>query len=522
MPKYPAGYIRVSSEEQALHGISVEAQREILRAWGVVRQSGEVVLYEDAGFSGKNTDRPALRRLLEDVRAGRVASVTVWKLDRLSRSLRDTLSIIEDELQPMGVALHSVTESIDTSTPSGRMMLNILASFAQLEREQDSDRVVMAHKHLARDCRYLGGHVALGYRVGEDRRLELDPVTAPIVRRVFDMYLSRCGYAEILEYLNGEASGFFRRTSPWKKSDLNYLLKNEIYAGVYVRKIGQDKRTKITAPEVVRVPGGVPAILSEAEWSRVCELRAANRTQSAAYRARTVYPLTGLVRCGVCGALMPLEHGGKARDGSVERYYTCRRRCVKPARLESLEAAVRAAAAALADQPEAIRSACNVANEYAAAAAEDRRADAAPVQAELAAVRRDRSRVLAFITAQGEDAPRSLAAELRRLDARETVLLSRLEDLSRPVTVYDATLTISALAACRDIQKKPPEEQKSLLQRAVHAVQITDSDYQVILAWHTCGGDDPPAYVCHAAPRTKKPEELPPLRLIKTSARCTR
>ena len=504
MPRYAAGYIRVSSEEQAQHGISVEAQREILKAWAIVQQAGDLVLYEDPGFSGKNTDRPALRQLLADVRAGTVAALVVWKLDRLSRSLRDTLSIIEDELQPMGVALHSVTESIDTSTPAGRMMLNILASFAQLEREQDSDRVVMAHKHLARDCRYLGGHIALGYRVDEDRRFALDPVTAPIVRRVFEMYLARTGYSQILEYLNTEAAQFCRRRTPWGKSDLNYLLKNEIYAGVYTRRIGQDGRSKVSSPEVIRIPGGVPAIVTPEEWARVCALRAANRTQSAAYRARTVYPLSGLVRCGVCGALMPLEHGGKARDGSVERYYTCRRHCVRPARLEAIEAAAAASVAALAAQPEIIRTACAVANEYAAAATEDNLAAAAPVRADLARVRREEAKITAFIADQGADAPRTLAAQLRRLEAEELTLQARLDALLRPVTTYDPDLTVSALTACQSIQKKPPEEQKSLLQRALTAIRVTDQEFQIVLAWHTYGGDDPPAYICHASARASR------------------
>ena len=155
------GYSRVSSDEQAAHGISIDAQRNILQGYAAMTAQ-QIRIYEDAGFSGKNMNRPALRQLLDDCRAGSVSAVVVWKLDRLSRSLRDTLSIIEDVLQPRGITLVSVTESIDTSTPSGRMMLNMLASFAQLEREQDSDRVVMAHKHLARDCKYLGGHVPLG------------------------------------------------------------------------------------------------------------------------------------------------------------------------------------------------------------------------------------------------------------------------------------------------------------------------------------------------------------------------
>jgi len=520
--KVPAGYIRVSSEEQAQHGISVDAQREVLKAWAVMRQAGDIALYEDPGFSGKNTDRPALQRLLADVRAGRISALVVWKLDRLSRSLRDTLAIIEDNLQPRGVALHSVTESIDTSTPSGRMMLNILASFAQLEREQDSDRVVMAHKHLAHECRYLGGHVALGYRVGEDRRFELDPATAPIVRRVFEMYLSRSGYAPILDYLNAEAARFARRRSPWGKSDLNYLLANEMYAGTYIRRLGTDKRSKVTAPEVIRVPGGVPAILTPEEWARVCALRAENLTAYHAY-ARRVYPLTGLVHCAVCGRLMPLDNAGHDRDGTVQRYYKCRSGCVSPVRLESLMTAVCGALEALADQPGPVADACAIANDYSAAATADRRAATAPIDRELQAIRRRQSRLLAVLTADASDAqaaaPQYVLAELRRLEAQETTLTARREALLRPCATYDPAATIAAPASCRGIQKKPADDQRTLIQRAIHAIQITSTEVRLVYNWHVCGGDDPPPHTCQSLiplpfPPQKKKGPKPPLVLI--------
>ena len=273
------GYSRVSSEEQAVHGISIEAQRNSLQGYAAMMNQ-QIRIFEDAGYSGKNTNRPALQQLLAACRSGSASAVVVWKLDRLSRSLRDTLTIIEDVFQPRGITLVSITENIDTSTPSGRMMLNLLASFAQLEREQDSDRVVMAHKHLARDCKYLGGHVPLGYRIDADKHYQLDPVTAPVVRRAFEMYLSRTGYTPILDYLNSFDFPGTRKT-PFKKSDLNNLLGNEIYAGIYIRRLGADPRHRITSPETIRVPGGVPAILTPEEWSRVCAFREQARTVSS-------------------------------------------------------------------------------------------------------------------------------------------------------------------------------------------------------------------------------------------------
>ena len=504
MPKIAAGYIRVSSDEQAQHGISVDAQRQILQAWAVTRQLADIRIYEDAGFSGKNTARPALQRLIADARAGEVETVVVWKLDRLSRSLRDTLALIEDDFAAHGATLISVTESIDTATPSGRMMLNLLASFAQLEREQDSDRVVMAHKHLARDCRYLGGHVPMGYRIGDDRRYELDPPAAAAVRRVFEMYLAGEGYTPILDYLNGPAFSLSKKKKPWHKSDLNYLLNNPIYAGFYVRKIGIDKRSRVSAPETITVPGGVPAILTAEEWERVSRIREGNRAASAKHRAREIYPLSGLVHCAVCGRLMPLNHGGKDRAGSVERYYTCRSRCVRPLRLETAEASVYEAMADLAADPDAMTRACDVANTCAATLEAERAAEASPISGEISARRRQIASLLAFIRDNGATAPASMADDIRRLEAEIAALEARLAALRRPVSRYDAAETLHNLTAALAQKDGPPSQRRALLQQAVHRVLISDTSVTTQLAWHLCGGDDPPQYISHSTPRKKE------------------
>ena len=494
MEKHAAGYVRVSSEEQAAHGISVDAQRAILEGWAAMTQAGPLQIYQDPGFSGKNTHRPALQRLLADVQEGRVSVVVVWKLDRLSRSLRDTLAIIEDVLQPRGVALVSTTESIDTATPAGRMMLNMLASFAQLEREQDSDRVLMAHKHLAEDCRYLGGHVPLGYRVDDTRHYQLDPATAPVVRRAFDMYLSRAGYSAVLDYLNAQAPAFFKRRTPWKKSDLNYMLGNEFYAGTYRRQLGKQS---------IRVPGGVPAILTPEEWTRVCSMRDDNRHQSGLYRARTVYPLSGLVRCGICGRVMPLRHGGKDRAGAVERYYTCHGKCTPPIRLEALEAAVLDAVEMLSAQGDALRRACRIANTYADGRDADRAADAPPVEEHLLRIRRRLAQLVAYVAESGAAAPHSLADEMQRLEAEEAALVEKLSTLRRPSGRYNPDAMAAALSACRGIKKSAPEVQRQLLQGALHAVEVHPDEIRLTLACLLDGGDDPPAYIRHSTQRKR-------------------
>ena len=495
------GYCRVSSDEQAAHGISIQAQRDILNGYAAMSQS-EIKIFEDAGFSGKNTQRPALQQLLSELPAGHVSAVVVWKLDRLSRSLRDTLTMIEDIFQPAGASLVSVTESIDTSTPSGRMMLNLLASFAQLEREQDSDRVVMSHKHLARDCQYLGGHIPLGYQVDEHKHFQLHPVRAAIVRHVFDMYLARAGYGAILGYLNSpEVFPLTGKTKIYTKPALNFMLRNEIYAGVYLRRMGTDKRHRITAPEIIRIPGGVPAILSPDEWQRVCHICQENASgYKVSYRAQSVYPLSGLVRCAVCGRIMSIRHGGKARNGETERYYTCKNKCVRPARLENAQDAVFTALEYFASDEQVIKQACQISNSFIDTDEQENFRAVAPLEDRLQEIARQNARIISFVK-EHDNAPASMMQELTDLDKEEKLIRSRILSLRRPLGRHDVAETIRCLRLAGNIRKLPPDEQKARIQATVSRVVVSDMTYQVVLSCHTCCGDEPGRYIEHVIDR---------------------
>lgn len=494
------GYCRVSSDEQAARGISIEAQRDILNGYAAMSQE-EIRIFEDAGFSGKNTDRPALRQMLAAARSGAASSVVVWKLDRLSRSLRDTLSMIEDIFTPAGITLVSVTESINTSTPSGRMMLNLLASFAQLEREQDSDRVVMAHKHLARDCKYLGGHIPLGYVVDDEKHYQLHPVLSQVARRVFDLYLARAGYSPILDYLNSaEVFPLTGKKKPYTKQDLYFMLQNEIYAGVYLRRIGADPRHRVTSPETIRVPGGVPAILSADEWNRACAIRQQNALFSASYRAVNVYPLSGLVRCAVCGRTMTIRHGGKTRSGDIERYYKCPAGCVRPARLESVQAAAFTSIEYLAADDETIARACAVANTFGDDSASANRAAIAPLEDRLQQIYKQNSRLVRYIK-DNASAPSAIMDELLALEAEQNTIQQKIDSLRRPRGRYDAEKMKHLLRAASGIKNMPPDEQKARCQAAIHGVLVSDTSYKILFTCPTSGGDEPLHYVEHIIKR---------------------
>ena len=501
------GYTRVSTEEQAQHGISVDAQRDILNGYAAMRQL-PITIYSDPGFSGKDTNRPALQRLLKDCRRGGVDTVIVWKLDRLSRSLRDTLTIIEDIFQPMGITLVSVTESIDTSSPSGRMMLNMLASFAQLEREQDSDRVVMSHKHLSRDCLYLGGHVPFGYTITEDKHYALDPVRAPIARKVFEMYMNHEGYNAILIYLNSdEIFPLSGRNKYFTKQDILYMIKNEVYNGTFVRRFGTDKKRKITNPETIRIPGGVPALITMDEYEKVQEM-VRNRKKSRV-KSNYIYPVSGLVHCAACGRMMYINHGGKTRSGEIERYYKCSNGCVTPVRLHDMEKAVYDSCSAMAENEMEVRRVCALVNEYIDNAEGGLSGEIAQIENQIISLNRKAQKITSFISENGSEAPASLMEELKAIDRQKLDQNEKIRNLRQRQSVRcDPDDIMRRLRAVKDIEKLPRDQARALIHAAVSRVDVSQEEFNVSFLWHKSCGDEAQQYLCHTVKRVYRPCDL--------------
>ena len=188
--KIRALYVRVSTEAQAEEGYSVGAQSERLQSYCKAMGWNSQELYVDGGFSGSNLERPQMQRLIGDVASGRVAAVLVYKLDRLSRSQKDTLYLIEDVFMPHGVDFISLNESIDTSTPYGRAMIGILSAFAQLEREQIKERTAMGRIARAKEGKRMGSRPPIGYDYDRDAGiLVVNDYEATQIRLIFDLYI---------------------------------------------------------------------------------------------------------------------------------------------------------------------------------------------------------------------------------------------------------------------------------------------------------------------------------------------
>ena len=226
-------YTRKSSEEgldQAFN--SLHAQRESCEAY-VLSQAGEgwsalPALYDDGGFSGGSMERPALKRLLADVRAKRIDVVVVYKVDRLTRALSDFAKIVE-LFDSNGVSFVSVTQAFNTITSMGRLMLNLLLSFAQFEREITGERIRDKIAASKAKGMWMGGQAPLGYRPHE-RTLVIDEDAAEQARAIFRRYLE-LGSVNVLRR-ELEAAGVRTRTGAvFQRGQLYHLLKNRTYLG---------------------------------------------------------------------------------------------------------------------------------------------------------------------------------------------------------------------------------------------------------------------------------------------------
>src|SRR5437870_6321068 len=236
-------YTRKSTEEGLEQEFnSLDAQREAGQAYiASQQQEGWTCLparYDDGGFTGGNTERPALQRLLTDIADGKVDCVVIYKIDRLSRSLLDFAKMM-DLFDQQRVALVSVTQQFNTATSMGRLVLNVLLSFAQFEREIIAERTRDKIAAARRKGKWVGGQPLLGYDV-QGSRLVVNEEEAVRVRAIFELYLKHQGLIPVVQELEKRGwltkrwqthKGHFRGGQTFTKSSLHHLLTSPVYLG---------------------------------------------------------------------------------------------------------------------------------------------------------------------------------------------------------------------------------------------------------------------------------------------------
>lgn len=280
-----AVYIRVSTEGQRDEGYSIDAQKELLSAYCTSREIKAREFYIDGGFTGSNIDRPAMQKLIEDIRRGEISHVIVYKLDRLSRSQKDTLYLIEDVFNPAGVTFISMNENMDTSTPIGRAMLGIMSAFAQLERETIRERTRLGMQERVKNGFWPGGgKIPFGYDYDRAQGILVPNSDAETVRRAYDLYLAGYSTDRIAEMLGLRYEHLALQ-----------ILKRKTNAGFIVYN-------------GVEYKGRHEPIISLETYEKTM---AAMRERSRKPASGGGYLLTGLLVCGKCGAKMRYQKWGK-------------------------------------------------------------------------------------------------------------------------------------------------------------------------------------------------------------------
>jgi site-specific DNA recombinase len=304
---------------------TLDAQREAAELF--IQSQGWLIRpdrYDDGGFSGGNIERPALKRLIKDIEDGKVDCVVVYKVDRLSRSLLDFARLIE-LFDAKGVSFVSTTQQFNTAQSLGRLVLNLLLSFAQFEREMISERTRDKIGAARRRGKWTGGPPMLGYRVDrERRRLEVVPEEAERVRVIFQLYLrlrSVRSVTQKIQALGWKKKAFTTKDGratgggEWDENTVHRLLKNPLYIG------------KVVYNDDV-FDGEHEAIIEVETFERVQQLLAAKACGRGPRRGRNPeYLLTGLLFCPKCGKALTTS-SGRGSNGSRKdyRYYACRTR----------------------------------------------------------------------------------------------------------------------------------------------------------------------------------------------------
>ena len=287
---------------------TLDAQREAGEAYiASQKANGWVCLpdhYDDGGFGGATLNRPGLQRLLKDCEDGKIDVIVVYKIDRLSRSLFD-FAELSKQFEKWNVAFVSVTQEINTQTSAGRMMLNILMTFAQFEREMIATRIKDKMSATRKKGKWVGGQVPYGYNV-VDKKLIVDQEKVPVVRRIFDRYIEIQSPKEIARELNADGIKTVRNKD-WDRQRVYNILTNHTYVGEVFYE-GQV------------YPGEHDAIIERMTWDTTQKFLQANpREKTLPYHVKDA--LQGLIRCGHCNsAMIPTS---SRRWGRVYRYYTC-------------------------------------------------------------------------------------------------------------------------------------------------------------------------------------------------------
>lgn len=308
-------YVRVSTTSQMEEGYSIEEQKAKLESYCDIKDWHVYKVYTDGGFSGSTTERPALEQLIKDAQSKLFDTVLVYKLDRLSRSQKDTLYLIEDIFLKNNIEFVSLLENFDTSTPFGRAVIGLLSVFAQLEREQIKERMQLGKLGRAKAGKsMMWAKTSYGYNYDKETgSMTVNEYEALAVKEIYSSYLAGMSITKLRDKINEE----YPKQPAWSYRTIRGILANPVYCGLNQYK-GQTFQ------------GTHKPIISLVDFEQT-QRELAKRQQTAKELSnprpfQAKYMLSGLAQCGYCHAPLKVILGAVRKDGTRFKRYECYQR----------------------------------------------------------------------------------------------------------------------------------------------------------------------------------------------------
>ena len=322
-------YIRVSTVYQIEKDSLPMQRQDLINYTKIILGIEDYEIFEDAGYSAKNTDLPAFQNMMNKIRKGEFTHILVWKLDRISRNLNDFTNMWE-EFNKYGVQFISKNEQFDTSTAMGSAMLKIILVFAELESKMTGERVKATMISRAEEGKWNGANVPLGYKFDDETKYPIpDEKEAKIVQEMFDMYDKYASTTKICKELNARGVPT-KRKGHWSSKTVADIFRNPFYKGTLRYNYRKTPHGKINdEADWVVVENNHEGIISKEQWERVnAGMDANNTSKNIAGRkiaTRHVHALGGLIRCAYCGGGTSgcLDRPRQALGGWRPSYYRC-------------------------------------------------------------------------------------------------------------------------------------------------------------------------------------------------------
>lgn len=319
-------YVRVSTMHQ-IDKDSLPFQKQELSDYSkYVLKINDFVIFEDAGFSGKNTERPKYQEMMSRVRAGEFSHLIVWKIDRISRNLLDFTAMFE-ELKKLNVTFISRNEQFDTSSAMGEAMLKIVLVFAELERKMAAERVTSIMMSRAEKGKWNGANVPLGYKWSDEKKFPIPyEQEADTVRLIYSLYSSMKSSNAVANEL-AERGLKTKRGGKWGSKRITDVIRNPFYKGTYRYNYRESARGAIKPEsEWIIIDDNHDAIINKDLWEK-CNFimdKNAERNSASLRRNSHVHVFSGLLYCSECGEKFIVSPGRARKDGYRPSRYRCK------------------------------------------------------------------------------------------------------------------------------------------------------------------------------------------------------